>query len=185
MNVIGPFPLYATLNPIYSQILHVRSMWNSFKMFTVSLSAEEIANESLKQILSRFSVLPLKPFRFPRCIILFTHDLTRSYLHSAWVTHDAWRRKGRGMFVPKSSGEQVFTMAINTPLPSLLHLLRSVAVSRSSSPQTLAPPLLHRRRWGRASLPRPRRRRTRADCGNLHSAAAVAVSLCQVRAWEI
>ena len=99
-------PLYAILNPIYSQILHVRSIWNSFKVFTVSLSAEEIANETLKQILSRFSVLPLKPFRIPRCIILFTHDLTRSHLHSTWVTHVAWRRKGRGMFVPKSSGEQ-------------------------------------------------------------------------------
>ena len=37
-------PLYAILNPIYSQILHVRSIWNSFKIFTVSLSAEEFAN---------------------------------------------------------------------------------------------------------------------------------------------
>ena len=37
-------PLYAILNPICSQILHVRSIWNSFKIFTVSLSAEEFAN---------------------------------------------------------------------------------------------------------------------------------------------
>ena len=52
MNVIRPFPLYAKLNPIYSQIIHVRSIWNSFKIFTVSLAAEEIANETLKQIIS-------------------------------------------------------------------------------------------------------------------------------------
>ena len=30
------------LNPIYSQILHMRFVWNSFKFFTVSLTAEEI-----------------------------------------------------------------------------------------------------------------------------------------------
>ena len=93
-------PLYAILNSICSQILHVRSIWNSFKIFTVSWSAEEIANETLKQILSKFSVLPLKPFRIPQCIILFTHDHTRSQLHSTWVTHVARRRKGRGTFVP-------------------------------------------------------------------------------------
>ena len=112
----------------------------------------------------------------------------RSYtISSAQYVGDTCRvkKKGQGHVRPKIFGRTVFTVAINTPLPSLLHLLRSVAVSRSSSPQTLAPPLLHRRRWGRASLPRPRRRRTRAGCGNLHSAAAVAVSLCQVRAWEI
>ena len=39
-------PLYAILNPICSQILHMRSIWNSFKIFTVSLSAEEFANRT-------------------------------------------------------------------------------------------------------------------------------------------
>ena len=63
------------------------------------LSAEEIANETLKQILSSFLVLLLKPFRIPRCIILFTHDLTRCQLHSTWVTHVKRMRRVRGTFV--------------------------------------------------------------------------------------
>ena len=66
MNVIGPFPLYAKLNLVYSQILYVRSIWTSFEIFTVSLTAEEIANETEKLILSKLSVLPLKPSRIPR-----------------------------------------------------------------------------------------------------------------------
>ena len=138
-----PFPLYAKLNPVCWQILHVHSIWNSFKVFTVSLAAEEIANETLKQILSKFSVLPLKLFHIPRCSILFTHDHTRSQLHSTWVTHVAWRRKGRGMFVPKSSGEQFFTETINTPLPfltSFTSLDRSLSRSSSSNPSAAATP---------------------------------------------
>ena len=93
--------------------------------------------------------------------------------------------KGQGHIHPISSGEQFFTVAINTPpsLPHFFYSARPLSLARAS--QTLAPPLLHRRRWGRASLPRPRRRRTRAGCGFLHSAAAVAVFLCQVRAWKI
>ena len=43
-----PLPLYAKLNPVCSQILHMRSIWNPFKVFTVSLSAEEFANENFK-----------------------------------------------------------------------------------------------------------------------------------------
>ena len=42
------------------------------------LSAEEIANGTLKLILSEFSVLPLKLSRIPRQTYLLTHDLTRS-----------------------------------------------------------------------------------------------------------
>ena len=61
-----PFPLYANINPLYSQILHVRSIWNPFKIFTVSLSAEEFANETLKFSYLNFWLLPLKPFRIPR-----------------------------------------------------------------------------------------------------------------------
>ena len=63
---LDPFPLYAILNPICSQILHVRSIWNSFKIFTMSLSAEEFANETLKFSYLYFWILPLKPFRIPR-----------------------------------------------------------------------------------------------------------------------
>ena len=93
--------------------------------------------------------------------------------------------KGQGHVRPISSGEQFFTVAINTP-PSLPHFFYSARpLSPARASQTLAPPLLHRRRWGRASLPRPRRRRTRAGRGNLPSAAAVAVFLRQVRAWKI
>ena len=95
------------------------------------------------------------------------------------------KEKGQGQVRPKSSGEQFFTATINTP-PSLPHFFYSARpLSPARASQTLAPPLLHRRRWGRASLPRPRRRRTRAGRGNLHSAAAVAVFLRRVRAWKI
>ena len=92
-------PLYAILNPICSQILHVRSIWNSFKIFTVSLSAEEIANGTLKPILSKFSALPLKPFRIPRYTYSLTHDLTRSPPLTTWVTHVMRMRRVRGTFV--------------------------------------------------------------------------------------
>ena len=61
-----PFPLYSKLNPICSQILHVRSIWNPFKIFTVSLSAEESANETIKFSYLNFWLLPLKPFHIPR-----------------------------------------------------------------------------------------------------------------------
>ena len=61
-----PFPLYAKLNPVCSQILHVHSIWNPFKIFTVSLSAEEFANETLKYSYLNFQLLPLKPFHIPR-----------------------------------------------------------------------------------------------------------------------
>ena len=91
--------LYAKLNPVYSQILHVRSIWNSFKIFTVSLSAEEIANVTLTPILSKFSVLPLKPFRIPWYTYPLTHNLTRSPPLSTWVTHVKRMRRVRGTFV--------------------------------------------------------------------------------------
>ena len=93
--------------------------------------------------------------------------------------------KGQGHVRPISSGEQFFTMAINTP-PSLPHFFYSARpLSPVRASQTLAPLLLHRCRWGRASLARPLRRCTRVGRGNLHSAAAVAVFLRRVRAWKI
>ena len=95
VNVIGPFPLYAILNPIYSQILHVRSIWNSFKIFTVSLSAEEIANGTLKPILSKFSALLLKPFRIPWYTYPFTtiaYDLHLSV--RGWHMSSEWEGSG-------------------------------------------------------------------------------------------
>ena len=63
------------------------------------LSAEEIANGTLKPILSKFSVLPLKPFRIPRYTYPFTHDHTRSPPLSTWVTHVKRMRRVRGTFV--------------------------------------------------------------------------------------
>ena len=116
----------------------------------------------------------------------FTHP--RSYtISTTKYVGDSCREKenGQGHVRPKSSGEHFFTATINTPssLPHFIYSARSLSPTRAS--QTLAPPLLHRRRWGRASLPRPRRRHTRADRGNLHSAVAIAVFLRQVRAWKI
>ena len=60
-------PLYAILNSICSQILHVRSIWNSFKIFTVSLSAEEIANGTLN--------LSYRNFRSCRSNRSASHDI--------------------------------------------------------------------------------------------------------------
>ena len=115
MNVIGPFPLYAILNPIYSQILYVRSIWNSFKIFTMSLSAEEFANETLKLILSKTFVLPLKPFRIPQKQLSIhprSHTISTSqYMDDTCQANE----KGQGHVRPNSSGEQFFTAAINTP----------------------------------------------------------------------
>ena len=119
-------------------------------------------------------------------IYLSTHPRSNTISTSHYVGDTCHaNEKGQGHVRPKSSGEQFFTMAINTPspLPHFLYSARTLSPGRAS--QTLAPPLLHRRRWGRASLPRPRRRRTRAGRGFLHSAAAVVVFLRQVRAWKI
>ena len=187
MNVIGPFPLYAILNPIYSQILHVRSIWNSFKIFTVSLTAEEFANGTLKLILSKFSVFTTQTVPNPT-IDLSIHPRSNTIFTFQYVGDTCQaNEKGQGHVHPKSSGEQFFTVTINTPspLPHFLYSAWPLSLSLARASQTLAPPLLHRHRWGRASLPRPRRRRTRADRRNLHSAAAVAVFLRQVRAWKI
>ena len=95
------------------------------------------------------------------------------------------KEKGQGHVRPKSSGEQFFTVSINTPLPFLTSFTPLDHLSPARAPQTLAPLLLHHCWWGRASRPRPRRHRTRADRGNLHSAAAVAVFLRRVRARKI
>ena len=53
--------------------------------------------------------------------------------------------KGQGHVRPISSGEQFFTVAINTPpLPHFTFTPLNLSPARAS--QTLAPPLLHRRR---------------------------------------
>ena len=54
--------------------------------------------------------------------------------------------KGQGHVRPVSSGEQFFTVSINTPLPFLTSFTSLDRYSLTRAPQTLAPPLLHRRR---------------------------------------
>ena len=106
MNVIGPFPLYAILNPIYSQILHVRSIWNPFKIFTVSLSAEEIVNETLKPILSKFFGFAAQTVPFPMIdLSIHPQSNTISTIQYVGDTCQA-NEKGQGHVRPKSSGEQ-------------------------------------------------------------------------------
>jgi len=56
------------------------------------------------------------------------------------------KEKGQGHVRPKSSGEQFFTVSINTPLPFLTSFTPLDHLSPARAPQTLAPPLLHRRR---------------------------------------
>ena len=184
MNVIGPFPLYAKLNPIYSQILHVRSIWNSFKIFTVSLSAEEIANDTLKYSYLKFSSFAAQTVTHST-IYLSIHPRSNTISTILYVGDTCrYDEKVQGNVRPFSSGKRFFTSAIYTPpLPHFTFIPLDLSPARAS--QTLAVPLLHRRRWGRASLPRPRRRRTRAGCRCLLSAAAVAVFLSRVRAWKI
>ena len=145
MNVIGPFPLYAILNPIYSQILHVCSIWNSFKIFTVSLSTEEIANATLK-LIQNFQLCRSNRSAFHEILIyspMISHDLHFSV--RGWHMTREW--EGSGARSSKFFGRTVFTVAINTPpLPHFFFTPLDLTPARAS--QTLAPPLLHRRRWG-------------------------------------
>ena len=94
-----PSPLYAKLNPIYSQILHVHSTWNSFKIFTVSLSAEEFVNETFNLSYLTFQLCRSNRSASHENTYLFTHDLTRSPPLSTWVTHVKRMRRVRGTFV--------------------------------------------------------------------------------------
>ena len=55
------------------------------------------------------------------------------------------KEKGQGHVRPKSSGELFFTVSINTPLPFLTSFTPLDRYSLTRAPQTLAPPLLHRR----------------------------------------
>ena len=133
-----PSPLCYTQSNC-SQILHVRSIWNSFKIFTVSLSAEEIANGTLKPILSKFSALPLKPFRIPRYTYPLTHDLTRSPPLSTWVTHVARMRRVRGTF-SNFLGRMVFHLSYKypSPLPHFFYSARPLSSSSFSNPSAAA-----------------------------------------------
>ena len=114
-------------------------IWNSFKIFTVSLTAEEIANGNLKLILSKFSALPLKPFRFSRQILIYSptilHD--RHLTVRGWHMSCEWEKPGA-----RSSeilGRTVFHYRYKYPCLLLTSLLlRSTSLSRSSFPNPSA-----------------------------------------------
>ena len=115
MNVIGPFPLYAKLNPVYSQILHVCSISNPFKIFTVSLLAEEFVNETLKYCYLKFLAFAAQTVT-RSMIYLSIHPRSHTISTSQYVG-DTCRtnEKGQAHVRPNSSGEQFFTVAIYTP----------------------------------------------------------------------
>ena len=139
MNVIGPFPLYAKLNPIYSQILHVRSIWNSFKIFTVSLSAEEFANGTFNLSYQKFPLC--RSNRSASTIYLSIHPRSNTISTSQYVGDTCQaNEKGQGHVRPISSGEQFFTVAINTPspLPHFLYSARPLSSSSFSNPSAAA-----------------------------------------------
>ena len=138
MNVIEPFPLYAKLNPVHSQILHVRSIWNSFKFFTVSLSAEEIVNETLKYSYMKFLAFAAQPLRIPRYNFFYSPTISTSqYVGDTCRANE----KGQGHVRPNSSGEQLFISAINTPSPSSFHFYSARTHSLARARQNLAPSL--------------------------------------------
>ena len=98
----------------------------------MSLSAEEIVNGTLKPILSKFSALPLKPFRIPRQY-LSIHPRSNTISTSQYVGDTCQaNEKGQGHVRPNSSGKPFFTVAINTP-PSLPHFFYSAQSLSSSS----------------------------------------------------
>ena len=130
-----PLPLYAKLNPVCSQILHMHSIWNPFKIFTMSLSAEEFANETLKYSISIFGGCRSNRFRFPwldnpRSPTISTSQYVGDTCHV--------ESKGQGYICPKSSDCLVFTPAINTPLPLPSHF-NSARTHLPHSSSDLAP----------------------------------------------
>ena len=112
----------------------------------MSLSAEEIANATLKLILSKIFGFAAQTVPHPM-MDLSIHPRSNMISTSQYVGDTCQaNEKGQGQVRPNSSGEQFFTVAINTP-PSLPHFFYSARpLSPARASQTLAPPLLHRRR---------------------------------------
>ena len=106
----------------------------------MSLKAEEIANKTFKLILSEFSALPLKPFRFSRQYLSIHPRSSRSPPLSTWVTHVKRMRRARGMFVRFPRAYSFFTSTINTPASSSLRFnsARSHSCSSFSNPSAAA-----------------------------------------------
>ena len=107
----------------------------------MSLSAEEFANATLKLILSKFSVFPLKLFRIPRKN-LSIHPRSHTISTCLYVGDTCHKdEKGQGHVRPFSSGERFFTSAINTPQPpqtvfTPLDLTPSLELSKPSAAAT-------------------------------------------------
>ena len=150
-------------------------IWNSFKIFTVSLTAEKIANENLK--INLIWIFGFAAQTVPHSMIkyLSIHPWSNTISTSQYVGDTCQaNEKGQGHVRPKSSGEQFFTVAINTPspLPHFLYSARPLSSSSFSNPSaaatssspvrksftvsTSSPPYSHRPR--KSSL---RRRRSR------------------------
>ena len=164
----------------------MRSNWNSFKFFTESWQLKKLRTELLTYLIQIFG-FAAQTVPYPT-IDLSIHPWSNTISTFQYVGDTCHAdEKGQGHVRPKSSGEQFLTATINTPspLPHFLYFARPLSLSLARASQTLASPLLHHRRWGRASLPRPRCRRTRAGPRNIHSAAAVAIFLRRVWAWKI
>ena len=139
MNVIGPFPLYAKLNPIYSQILHVRSIWNSFKIFTVSLSAEEFVNGTLNLTYLNFRLCRSNRSAFHDILIYsptISHD--RHLSVRGWHMSSEW--EGSGAHSSKFFGRTVFHRGYKYPSPSslLFYFARPLSSSSFSNPSATA-----------------------------------------------
>jgi len=107
----------------------------------VSLSAEEVANETLKFILSEFSAFAAQTV--PHSMIdLSIHPRSRTIATSQYVGDTCHaNEKGQGHVRPISPGEQFFTSAINTPsLPHFvftpLDLTPSLELSNPSTAAT-------------------------------------------------
>ena len=131
MNVIGPFPLYDILNLIYSQILHVRSIWNSFKIFTVSLSAEEFANGTSNLSYLNFRLCCSNRSAFHEILIyspMISHDLHFSV--RGWHISSEW--EGSGARSSNFFERTVFHRGYKYPSPSSLLFYSARSHSRLS-----------------------------------------------------
>ena len=136
MNVIGPFPLYAILNPIYSQILHVRSILKLVQNLHCVLVSWRNCERNFKTYLIEIFGFAAQTVPHPT-IHLSTHPRSNTISTSHYVGDTCHaNEKGQGHVRPISSGEQFFTVAINTPpsLPHFFYSARSLSSSSFSNP---------------------------------------------------
>ena len=102
----------------------------------MSLSAEEFANGTLKLILSKIFGFAAQTVPHPTIYLSF-HPRSHTISTSQYVGDTCQaNEKGQGHVRPISSGEQFFTVAINTPLPlpHFFYSARPLSISRFSNP---------------------------------------------------